>query len=96
MEWESLSYFVWFNQKQGLQFHKRRDIVLQVGKSLPFFSNDAKTAVQVDSDKNKACFYLEQNRNPIPGSLVKQILAIFTLKLIKKLGIVISNPYSFK
>ena len=78
MEWESLSNFVWFNQKQGLRFHKRQEIVFQRDKSLPFFSNNIKTAVQVDmnSDKIKACFYLEQNRNPIPKSLVKQMLAI--------------------
>lgn len=78
MEWESLSNFVRFNQKQGLRFHKRQEIVLQRDKSLPFFSNNIKTAEQVDmnSDKIKACFYLEQNRNPIPKSLVKQMLAI--------------------
>ena len=77
MEWESLSNFVWFNQKQGLRFHKRQEIVLQRDKSLPFFSNNIKTAeVDMNSEKIKAGFYLEQNRNPIPKSLVKQMLAI--------------------
>ena len=85
-------------KNKGYNFTRDETLYCKWDNSLPFFSNDIKTAVQVDmnSDKTKACFYLEQHRNSIPKSQVKQMLAIFTLKLMKKLGIAIPNTYPFK